>query len=204
LSRRPALAAAAVAVVLAGCDGSGDDEPAPAPPPAPPPRETVDKLAKLPESWRPYVDRRGGFALGLPRGWKARAVDGPNALIRSFDHLVAISIAPDRSPAALEVPIEEFAARTAEALPGLRGELRRVRTRRYRHRYDGTEIRARATSKEGIDQLLSVIVLRRDSVATLTAVIAANAKPGAQPSLRLARRAVATLRTRAPRGDTQQ
>ncbi len=199
MSRLAALAAVAAAVLLSGC-GSGDDEPAPAPPPSPPPRETVDRLPKLPESWHPYVDRRGGLAIGLPRGWKVRAVDGPNALVRSFDHLVAISIAPDRSAAGLEVPIEEFAARTAEALPGLRGDLRRVRTRRYRHRYDGTETRARATSKGGIDQLLSVIVLRRDSVATVTVVIAANAKPAAQPSLRLARRVVATLRTRPPRG----
>ena len=205
MTARPALATVLVAGALCGCGDSGDGgETTTTLPPAPAPHETVDKLPKLPASWHRFVDERGGFALGLPRGWTVRRT-GSNALIRSYDHLVAVSVAPDRSPGALEVPIEDFATRTADALPGLRGELRRAEMRRYRHRYDGTEIRARATARGGIDQRLSVIVLRRDSVATLTVVVAANAKPAAEPSLRLARHVVATLRTRPPsRSDTQQ
>jgi hypothetical protein len=96
------------------------------------------------------------------------------------------------------VPVGEFATRTADALPSYPDGLRHVRNRRFDHRYDGAEVRARATARGGIDQQLSVIVLRRDSIATVTAVIAANAKQAAQPSLRLARRVLGTLRTRPP------
>lgn len=203
MTSRTALAVLLSAALLSGC-GSDEDAPEPEPDPAPPPRETVDRLPKLPESWHPFVDRRGGIAVGLPRGWKGK-VPGENALVRSYDHLVAISIAPERGAAAQEVALEDFAARTAEALPGFRDGLRRMRTRRYRHRYDGIEIRGRATAKGGVDQLISVIVLRRDRVATVTAVIAANAKPAARRSLHLARRVVASLRTRPPHErDTQQ
>ena len=204
MTSRWLLAALLSAALLCGCGDSGDNAPEPEPDPSPPPRETVDRLPKLPASWHPFIDRRGGFAVGLPPGWKAK-VPGANALVRSYDHLVAISIAPERGAAAQEVAIEEFATRTADALPGLRDGLRRVRMRKYRHRYDGVEIRGRATAKGGVEQLISVIVLRRNSVATVTAVIAANAKPAARQSLRLARRVVASLRTRPPRaGDTQQ
>jgi hypothetical protein len=51
-----------------------------------------------------------------------------------------------------------------------------------------------------VDQRASVIVLRRDEIATVTVVLAANAKPGASESLRIAGRAIGTLRTRPPRG----
>jgi hypothetical protein len=201
VSARAALATLLVAVGACGCGGSGEEDrtttttTTTAPPP--PARETVDKLPKLPASWHRYVSRRGGFAIGLPRGWKAKP-EGRTALIRSYDHLVAISIVPDRSARAQDVPLEDFAARTAEALPGIRGELRRVRAHAYRHRYDAAELRARATANGGIDERLDVIVLRRDSVATVTVVIAANAKAGAHDSRRLARNVVATLRTRPP------
>ena len=46
---------------------------------------------------------------------------------------------------------------------------------------------------------MSVIVLRRDELATVIAVVAANAKPAAKESMRLARKVVATIRTRPPR-----
>jgi hypothetical protein len=204
VTSRRVLAALLSAALLWGCGDSDDGAPEPEPDPGPPPRETVDRLPNLPESWRPFIDRRGGIAVGLPRGWKAKS-PGDNALVRSYDHLVAISIAPERGAAAQDLALEDFAARTAEALPGLREGLRRVRTRRYRHPYEGVEIRGRATARGGVDQLISVIVLRRDRVATVTAVIAANAKPAAQRTVRLARRVVASLRTRPPRtGDTQQ
>jgi hypothetical protein len=199
VSARAGLAALCVAASLGGCGGSGEDETTTTAPPAtPPPHETVDKLPKLPQSWHPYVQRRGGFAVGLPRGWTAKA-NGDNALVRSYDHLVAISIVPNRSAAAQEVSLPDFANRAAEALPGLRGDLRRVQARAYRHRYDGAEVRARATAAGGIDQRLEVIALRRDSIVTVTAVIAANAIPAARASRRLARHVVGTLSTRPPR-----
>jgi hypothetical protein len=195
---RGALAALAAAVILAGCGGSGDDETTTTTTRSvPPPRETIDHVPKLPASWHKYVNERGGFALGLPRGWEASS-NGPTALVRSFDRLVAISIAPDRRAEALDDPLDEVADLTAEALTGFRGELELKPVRDCEHRYECAEVRARGTAKGGVKQRLQVIVLRRDGVAQLTAVIAANAKKSADESLHLAKRVVATLRTRPP------
>ena len=49
-----------------------------------------------------------------------------------------------------------------------------------------------------MDQKVSVIALRRDHQATITAVLAANAKPAARDSARVGRRVIATIRTRPP------
>jgi hypothetical protein len=198
VSRRPTLTALLVALALAGCDGSEEDsEPAP-PPPAPPPRETVQHLPKLPDDWERHVNRAGGFAFGVPRGWKV-SDRGDGSLIRSFDRLVAISIVPDRSQGALEIPVDQYATRAAEALPGFRDRLRLKGTGRFEHRYEGAETRAVGTARGGIDQRVSVIVLRRDDVATLTVVIAKNQREAAGPSKKLAERIADTLRSRPPR-----
>ena len=71
--------------------------------------------------------------------------------------------------------------------------------RPFDHRYDAVEVHGTGTSRGGVDQNASVIVLRRGEIATVTVVLAANAKPGARESVRIARRAIATLRTRPPR-----
>ncbi len=71
--------------------------------------------------------------------------------------------------------------------------------RPFGRNYEAVEVRATATaSATGVEQDISVIVLRREGVATFTAVIAANAKPSAEESRELAERVVETLRTRAP------
>jgi hypothetical protein len=198
VSGRPALTALLVALALAGCDGSEEDpEPAPAPP-APPPRETVHELPKLPDDWERHTNRAGGFAFGVPRGWEV-SDRGDGSLIRSFDRLVAVSIVPDRSEGALEIPIDEYASRAAEALPGFRERLRIKGKGRFGHRYEGTEVRAVGTAKGGIQQRVSVIVLRRDDLATFTVVIAKNQREAAHPSKKLAERIVETLRSRPPR-----
>ena len=62
------------------------------------------------------------------------------------------------------------------------------------------EVYGTGRSREGVDQRASVIVLRRERLATLTVVLAANAKPAARESIRIARRVIATLRTRPPHG----
>ena len=186
-------------IVVAGCGGSGDDSslPSTVTAPTPPPKETRDPLPERPKDWEPYVNERGGYALLLPRGWKAEA-DGPQTLIRSFDRLVAISMAPDRSPEAAATPIEDYATRTADELRGFEAGFDPKGMRPFAHRYEGTEVFGTGTSRDGVDQRASVIVLRRGEVATLTVVLAANAKPGAWESVRIARRAIGTLRTRAP------
>ena len=206
MRRSPAVAALIAVVALAGCGGSDDDAPSTTTTttaPAPSKPETIDHVPKLPGTWHKHVNERGGFALGLPRGWKPRDV-GAGTLVRSYDHLVAISITSDRRPDALAEPLDEFTSATASSLRGFRGELKTKAVRSYDHHYYAAEVRARGTAKGGVDQRLSVIVLRRDGTAQLTAVIAANAKHSADESLHLAKRIVATLRTRPPAGKSHR
>ncbi len=183
---------------LAGCGDSGDElSSTTTTTPEPPPKETRDPLPERPKDWEPYVNERGGYALLLPRGWKADP-DGPQTLIRSFDRLVAISIAPDRSSEARATPIEDYATNTADQLGGFEKGLDVKGMRPYDHHYEGVEVFGTGTSRDGVDQKASVIVLRRGEVATVTVFLAANAKPSAAESVRIANRAIATLRTRLP------
>ena len=199
MTRAAAVAAVAAAIVLAGCGGSDSTTDATTTTTAPAAHETIDKLPKLPSSWHKFINERDGLALGLPRGWKADHAPGGGVLVRSYDHLVALSIAVDRRPAALDEPLDDFASATAAQLRGFRGALDTKAVRRYPHRYYGAEVRARGTAKGGVRQRVFVIVLRRDHVAVVTAVIAANVKHAADDSLHFAKRVVATLRTRPPR-----
>ena len=185
-------------IALAGCGGSDDDSStSTTTTPNPPPKETRERLPERPKEWEPFVNARGGYALLLPRGW-ASEPDGPRALIRSFDRLVAISIAPDRSARARATSIEDYATATADELRGFDGGFDVKGMRPFDHRYEGVEVFGTGSSREGVDQDVSVIVLRRDDVATLTIVLAANAKPAARESVRIAGRAIDTLRTRPP------
>lgn len=184
--------------MLALAAGCGEKQEPERTTPVPVAAETTDPLPKLPKSWRPYVDAAAGFAIGLPRGWKANSTSA-GATIRSFDELVVLTISPDRSPDGLTVPVDEYAERAARALPGYRNEIEPSQPRAFGRNYEAVELSATATaSTTGVQQDISVIVLRRDGVATFTIVIAANAKPQAQESRELAEQVAATLRTRAP------
>lgn len=190
----PWLAATLAALVLvAGCGGDDSDET-----PAPRPAETVDAVSDLPSGWRVHLNRSGGFAFGIPRGWEAND-RGVSTMIRSFDRVVAISITTDRSDQALELAPEEFATRELSALPGYEAGLEPGDPRPFAHRYRAVVVGARATATEtGLEQRLRLVVLRRDRVAVASAVIAAAANPSARPSERVAERVVRTLRTRPP------
>jgi hypothetical protein len=198
--RIPTLALCTATFALAACgggDSTGTSTTTTTKPPAPPPKETRDPLPNRPHEWKRYINERGGYALLLPRGWEPNS-RGPSTLIRSFDRLVAISIAADRSRAGLDTPIADYATTTAKALGGFNAPPHIRGTRPFKHRYEGVEAFGSARAKGGIDQRVSVIVLRRDDQVTITAVLAANAKHAARHSERIARRVIATLRTRPP------
>jgi hypothetical protein len=200
VSLRGALAAALAALALASCGGSDEEEEAtPDEPPSTASRpEHRDRPAKLPDSWSAEANRRGGFSFGVPRGWQAER-RGSASLVRSFDRLVAISMAADRSPEGLELAPGEFARQTAEELRGYRGEPRLGRERSFGHpRYAGAEVRATATARGGVGQRLSVITLRSGEAANVTAVIAENERRASDSDERLARAVVRTVRTRPP------
>jgi hypothetical protein len=197
--RRLAVTLIAATVAAVGCGGGGGDETQPPPPPKER-VETVDKLPNLPDRWKRYENRRGGFVVGLPPGWKASDRDrGPTSLIRSYDRLVAISISPDRTDEALGIDLDEFAARATAALPGLEGAAQPSDPKPYKHRYSAVQSTLEARDAEsGVNERVSLIVIRRDHLVTFTVVIAANADRRARSSERLAREVVATLRSRPP------
>ena len=204
MSRAAALALCTATLALAGCGGGGESTGSTASTtttttaPKPPPKETRDPLPDVHPEWERFVNERGGYALLLPRGWEANR-RGPQTLIRSFDRLVAISIAPDRSAAALATPLEDYATNTAGALRGFEGGLRVDGSRPLRGGpYDAAEVFGTGRSRDGVDQRVSVIALRRHGLVTVTAVLAANAKRAARESARVGRRVIATIRTRPP------
>lgn len=198
-ARRTALGAlAALAVALSGCDDDSDDTATTTTTttPQPRPEETFQEVPDLPPGWKVHANRAGGFALGVPPGWKPDDRQG-STQVRSFDRLVAVSITPDRTVEGLEIPLEDFATRTLAALPGFEGELDPGPSRRFKHRYNGNEVRAAGKADEtGVRQQVRVVVLRRDEIVTFTAVMAVNAKPAAHASERLAERILGTVRSR--------
>lgn len=199
MSAPRALVAAVVTAALVATAGCGEKEEPKRATPVPVAEETADPLPTLPKSWQPYISGAAGFAIGLPRGWKPSGNED-GATIRSFDKLVVMTISPDRSADGLTVAVDEYAERAARALPGYRDQIVPSMARPFGRNYEAVEVGATATaSATGVKQDLSLIVLRREGVATFTVVIAANAKPKAEDSRELAERMVETLRTRAPR-----
>jgi hypothetical protein len=169
----------AAGLLVAGCGGDGDDS-------APQRRETGQPLPKLPKGWRHYVNHRAGFAIGVPRGWKTSLVK-TSTLLRSPDHLVAVSISADRTEESLSTPLRRYAVDTANALDDLRPSdepplYKDVKTR-HPHKLDGryeaeaVPARGRA-AKGGLPQRLLLVALRRDHLVTYPVLVAANARRG--------------------------
>lgn len=136
--------------------------------------ETAEALPELPRGWNPYINRAAGFTLGRPPGWAA-SEDGSATLFRSPDELVAMTISADRTDEALALPLARYATRTALALPGLKDvDLREPET--FKGHYEGVSVKGNGRLiKSKLLERLQVIVLRRNGIVTITAVIAANA-----------------------------
>jgi len=196
MSARRALAAAlAAAVLLAGCGGDSDS-------PSPPPRqaEKADSVPQLPKAWEVHTNRGGGFTFGLPPGWKARN-HGTTTEVRSYDGLVVLSIAADRTTEALSVDPADAATRTLASLPGFERAPDPSEPRELEHEYVAYEADANARSAaSGVEQDLTVVVLRREGAVSVTVLIAANADKRSRAARRIADRVVSTLRTQPPRG----
>jgi len=159
---------AALCLLAPAAAGCGDDD-EPAPPERP--RETVDRLPKLPEGWKPYVNRRIGFAIGRAPGWRAET-RGAATLLRSPDRLVAISISADRTLEAVGFPLDDYVVQAAEALPSFR-KLKVGKPRPFRHEYLAQAVGATGV-RDGIRQRLLFVALRRRGVATYPVLVARN------------------------------
>ncbi|HEY8466992.1 MAG TPA: hypothetical protein VIL04_09335 [Solirubrobacterales bacterium] len=192
-STRAAALLATAALALAGCGGGGDEERTETEPPR---VETAHKLPKLKRGWDPHLNRRTGIAIGEPPGWTARD-RGTTTILRSPDKLIAITVTPDRTDEALGIPLAQFAARTFAALPGFEGELRPSEPRPFAARYPAVQVVGRGTAADtGVRQRLRVVVMRRDELVTVVAVIAENARRADKVFSRNAIDAVRTIRTR--------
>ena len=192
---RAATAALATAALLAGCGDDSDDasqEPTPREP------ETVHSVPDLPRGWEVHANRGGGFAFGLPPGWRARD-RGTTTEVRSFDGLVVLTVAADRTSESLAIEPAEAATRTLRSLGGFAEPVEPRKPRKFDHRYQAYEVSGRGRStRTGFEQDLTVVVLRRDRAATVTVLIAANADRRARAARRIADRVVRTLRTQPP------
>lgn len=166
------LVSLVAAVALAAC---GSDDPAPTTTTRE--AETAEVLPELPRGWNPYVNRAAGFSLGRPPGWEA-SEEGRATLFRSPDELVAMTISADRTDEAQELPLKEFATRTFSALSGLK-EIEFGEPERFRSHYDGVLLEGRARRvKNRLLEKIRVIVLRREGLATISAVIFGNSGEG--------------------------
>jgi hypothetical protein len=187
---RRVLAAIAILCVSLGVAACAEDEP-----PASPerPRETVDKLPKLPQGWKPYVNRQVGFAIGRAPGWHA-VHRGASTLMRSPDHLVAVSISADRTLEAVGFPLDDYVEQAAEALPRFR-KLEVGRPRPFRDEYPARAVGAEGV-KDGVRQRLLFVALRRRGVVTYPVLVARNAEKKSGYYAGEALRMVRTLRGR--------
>lgn len=168
-----------VALVLAGV-GCGEDggtttttEPA----------ETRQALPKLPKRWRAHADPWIGYRIGVPPGWRvsrSRTAGVKAALIRSPDHLVAITLVAARDPDALAVPLDRFATSALAALPGFRAPLEPSTPRPFaRTPFDAVRTAASGTTKSrGIKERTTLLVLRREGIVNYTVAIVQNARRG--------------------------
>ena len=194
--RRAAALLIVAAIVVGGCGGSDSSTTGQSTTTQRHHSEDADPLPDLPAGWKPYLNRVGGFAVGLPPGWKATR-KGTGSLLRSFDRLVAVSISPDRTPDAQELPLDKFATRALLALPGVGAGVQPSGPKPYDHHYDAVKSTFE-TKQSGIKLRDSLIVIRRDGLVTFTVLIAANADPAARPAEEIARKVVATLRSQPP------
>ena len=193
-ARRGLVAAFLAAALIAGCGDDSDD----ATPGEPRLLETAHSVPDLPRGWEVHANRAGGFAFGLPPGWKARD-RGTTTEVRSFDGLVVLAVAADRTSEALAIDPAEAATRTLGSLDTFTKPIEPGRPREREHRYDAYEASGHGRSKRnGLEQDLTVVVLRREEAAVVTVLIAANADERAKPARRIADRVVATLRTQPP------
>ena len=109
---------------------------------------------------------------------RSRTGGAKTALIRSPDHLVAITLVAARDPEALEVPLKEFATSALAALPGFETPLEPSTPRAFgRTPFDAVQTTATGTTKaREIKERTTLLVLRREGVVNYTVAIVENAR----------------------------
>ena len=150
------------------------------------PAETADEPAKLPNGWTEEENQTAGFTYGLPPGWSERPTEGgQGSVLTSPDELIVMTITADRTTGALELPLDEFATRTAEALGSdVVGDNRfedlfvtKSAPFKVDEGYEAEAVRASGkSSKTGVEELIFVAVVRRPDVASYVVISRENAE----------------------------
>jgi hypothetical protein len=167
-----------VALALAGPGCGGGETTS-----QPPPPEVAQKLPTIPKRWSVHRDLWIGYAIRKPPGWQVTRSRGAGVnavLIRSPDHLVAVTLVAARDPESLAVPPERFATTALAALPGFQTRLRPSTPRPFPGTpLDAVQTAASGTTKErGIRERATLLVLRRDDIVNYTVAIVENARRG--------------------------
>jgi hypothetical protein len=187
-----AAVAAVIAMIAAGCGGGGATTGTTT---TSGPKETAQKLPKLPPGWRAHRDTKVGYAIGLPPEWKAMS-QRRSVLFRSPDHLVAVTLAANRDPSVFETSPDKFASQALGGLPGFKVPLNPGKVKPFR----GTPLKAVQTSASGsqaggLKENATLVVLRRDQLVNYTVAVLANSQqPGASVDRAVGLRMIQTLR----------
>ena len=193
--RATGLAVIALSAVLGAAGCGGEDKFEGSPDPA---TERNDPPADPPAGWRSFANRRAGFTLSIPREWAARTRRNAT-LIRSHDHLLAVTVAADRSASGRDTRPRRYARQAFRALPGFRrlrpSRVSAVRGSPYASgRVDGTGVLAR----RGQRQRITVAAFRRRGRVTFTVIAFSAAGGSASPHRRALGQVLASLRGRRP------
>lgn len=140
--------------------------------------------AKLPDDWERVTNEQAGFSFGIPPGWRERTTPGgQGSIATSPDELIAVTITADRTQGALELPLDEFATRTAEALGSAVVGRDRFKdlfvttAAPFEADYEASAVRASGKSaRTGVEELIFVVVLRQPGEASYVVVSRENAE----------------------------
>lgn len=132
-----------------------------------PPPETADPLPELPREWSAETNAVGGFALGVPPGWSVKSTGGQTTL-RSPGSSVVARITADRTEAAVNAGLEEYAEGLLEELGG--PDEAAVELMRAPAGYE----RAAASGEGPGGRRLDVFVVRRSELAAFPILVASD------------------------------
>jgi hypothetical protein len=181
-----AIALSAVAIAACGSDAATEDGEAP--------EERSQPVPELPRGWKVNTNSGGGFALGVPPGWRPQR-DGIRTRLASPDELVGITVTPDRSDEPLDADLEQLTEATAVEYGRQFDDFEIGGTKRYEHQYDAFSAAARAEDK-GVRQKVELILLRRDGIVTFTVVTQRNERFGSGVYVPTIDRVVRSIRSR--------
>ena len=151
-------------------------------------------MPELPRGWKVDENSGGGFALGVPPGWRAKR-DGIRTRLTSPDDLVGITVTPDRSDEPLEADLEQLTEATAVEYGRQFDDFEIGGTKRYDHAYAAFSAPAKAKD-DGVGQVVELILLRRDGIVTFTVVTQRNVRFGSGVYVPMIDRVVRSIRSR--------